>query len=167
MQLKLGVSEKKLGYDLKECSILLKRLPHWSIEGVGLVGRRLAAIRRDTYIKPISGRDSMQASVAESPVALPPEAEECHVRLSHLHHFIAPTSSVVPITFGAPKISDVPTITRPSKKCKRPWMAVMSSFGKGRFIVRLCHRSSQDLTRLGTRAKSVERSWEEKPLSNK
>jgi hypothetical protein len=38
---------------------------------------------------------------------------------------------------------------------------------RGRFIVRLCPRAFQHLTRLGTRAKSLERSWEEKPWSNK
>jgi hypothetical protein len=31
--------------------------------------------------------------------------------------------------WGAPKISNAPTIKRPSKKCSRLWMAVTSSFG--------------------------------------
>jgi hypothetical protein len=37
---------------------------------------------------------------------------------------------------------------------------------RGRFIVRLCRRSSQDATPLEPIAKSVKNSWEEKPWSN-
>jgi hypothetical protein len=37
---------------------------------------------------------------------------------------------------------------------------------RGRFIVRLCRRSSQDATPLEPIAKSVKNSWEEEPWSN-
>jgi len=51
---------------------------------------------------------------------------------------IAPTSSVAPIIFGAPKISTALTIKRPSKKVQQTMDGRdVELWERGRFIVRL------------------------------